>query len=175
MGLTPLEGLIMGTRCGDIDPAISFYLADHGIDLSTQNNLLNKQSGLLGISGLSNDMRTLAAEAAAGKQRAQLAIEMFCYRLKKYIGAYYAALGRTARLGVYRGDRRERRGDPRRTCAGLEPLGIAIDSQKNETTRQQEGNISAADSRVQVLVIPTDEERVIADETYRLVTELSSR
>ena len=169
MGLTPLEGLIMGTRCGDIDPAIAFYLSDHGFDLDALNQLFNKQSGLLGVSGLSNDMRTLATEATGGHSRAQLAIEMFCYRLKKYIGAYYAALGELHAL-VFTGGIGENAASIRaQTCAGLEPLGIVLDPQRNQTTVQQEGIISTPDSRVQVLVIPTDEEGVIADETYRLV------
>ena len=94
MGLTPLEGLVMGTRSGDFDPAILFYLADNGFDLDALNALCNKKSGLLGISGVSNDMRTLSEKARQGCERAQLAIDVFCYRVKKYIGAYLAVLGR---------------------------------------------------------------------------------
>jgi acetate kinase len=171
MGLTPLEGLIMGTRCGDIDPAIAFYLSDHGFNLDALSELFNKQSGLLGVSGQSNDMRTLTKEAADGNQRAELAIQMFCYRLKKYIGAYYAALGELDAL-VFTGGVGENAVSIRaETCAGLEALGIVLDAQRNQETVQQEGVISAPDSRVQVLVVPTDEEGVIADETYRLVAE----
>ena len=171
MGLTPLEGLIMGTRCGDIDPAIAFYLSDHGFGLDDLNQLFNKQSGLLGVSGSSNDMRTLATEAADGNARAELAIDMFCYRLKKYIGAYYAALGRLDAL-VFTGGIGENAASIRaQTCAGLEPLGIALDPERNQQTVRQEGRISTAESRVQVLVIPTDEEGVIADETYRFVAD----
>ncbi len=94
MGLTPLEGLVMGTRSGDFDPAILFYLADKGYDLASLNHLCNKESGLLGVSGISNDMRTLTEAAAGGNRQAQLAIDIFCYRVRKYIGAYLAVLGR---------------------------------------------------------------------------------
>ncbi len=169
MGLTPLEGLIMGTRSGDIDPAIAFYLADHGFDVEAMNNLFNKQSGLLGISGQSNDMRTLAEEAAAGNERAELAIQMFCYRLKKYIGAYYAAVGELHAL-VFTGGIGENSAAVRaQTCEGLEPLGIQLDSAQNTAEDREERLISTAESRVRILVIPTDEEGVIAEETYRLV------
>lgn len=169
MGLTPLEGLIMGTRSGDIDPAIAFYLADHGFDLNTMNNLFNKRSGLLGVSGQSNDMRTLTDEAAAGNHRAQLAIEMFCYRLKKYIGAYYAAVGELHAV-VFTGGIGENAASVRAlTCDGLQNLGIELDPGRNEAKATGERDVSTPESRVRILVIPTDEEGVIADETYRLV------
>jgi acetate kinase len=170
MGLTPLEGLIMGTRSGDIDPAIAFYLADHGFDLDTMNNLLNKRSGLLGVSGQSNDMRTLTEQAAAGNHRAKLAIDMFCYRLKKYIGAYCAVLGELHAL-VFTGGIGENAATVRaQTCHGLQPLGIHLDPVRNEDQATGERDVSAPESRVRVFVIPTDEEGVIAEETYRLVT-----
>lgn len=170
MGLTPLEGLVMGTRCGDIDPAILFHLAQNGYDLKTLNDLCNKKSGVLGISGCSNDMRTLVEEAGRGNQRAQLAIDMFCYRIKKYIGAYYAALGRLDAL-VFTGGIGENAAIVReKICDGLEELGIWLDRQRNEQVSHEERRIDVQGGRVAVLVIPTDEEGVIAADTYQLAT-----
>jgi acetate kinase len=172
MGLTPLEGLVMGTRSGDFDPAILFYLADHGYDMPTLNKLCNKQSGLLGISGESNDMRTLTEKAAAGNQRAQLAVDIFCYRIKKYIGTYGAVLNRTDAV-IFTGGIGENSPAVRAAaCADLEHWGIVIDPLKNEqTVGRKEGPITTPDSRVQVLVIPTDEEAAIAADTYAIVRE----
>jgi acetate kinase len=171
MGLTPLEGLIMGTRCGDIDPAILFYLADNGYTLAQLNDLCNKKSGLFGISGLSNDMRTLVQAAATGNDRARLALDMFCYRIKKYIGAYAAVLGRLDAL-VFTGGIGENAISVReQICAGLENLGIRVSRQKNETALGKEARIDAEDGGVAVLVIPTDEEGAIAADTYQLATE----
>jgi len=119
MGLTPLEGLVMGTRSGDIDPAILFYLSDKGYDLASLNRLCNKQSGLLGVSGISNDMRTLTEAAAAGNQQAQLAIDIFCYRVRKYIGAYMAVLGRVDAISFTGGiGERARACEPRSAAVG---------------------------------------------------------
>lgn len=172
MGLTPLEGLIMGTRTGDFDPAILFYLGNNGYDLATLDRICNKKSGLIGISGLSNDLRTLGERAAAGDARAQLAIDVFCYRVKKYIGAYLAVLG-TVDAIVWTGGIAENGWQIRaRCCEGLAPLGIALDPQRNPEVIAREGEIQAADSRVKLLVIPTDEEGVIAADTYELVKDL---
>jgi acetate kinase len=172
MGLTPLEGLIMGTRCGDIDPAILFYLADNGYDLKSLNDLCNKKSGVLGVSGASNDMRTLIEQASAGNERAALAIDMFCYRVKKYIGAYYAVLGRLDAI-VFTGGIGENATVVReKVCSGMEPLGIQVDHIRNEAGSTEERRIEAG-GRVAILVIPTDEEGVIAEDTYQLATSRS--
>lgn len=168
MGLTPLEGLVMGTRCGDIDPAILFYLTQNGYEFQSLDELCNKRSGVLGISGLSNDMRTLIEHAAAGHERAALAIEIFCYRVKKYIGAYHAALGRLDAV-VFTGGIGENAAVVReKICAGLEPIGIKIDQAKNVQT-SGERRINMDDGDVAILVVPTNEEIVIAEDTYRVV------
>ena len=168
MGLTPLEGLVMGTRSGDFDPAILFYLSEHGYDLAALNKLCNKQSGLLGISGESNDMRTLTQLAEQGDARAQLAIDIFCYRIKKYLGAYTAALG-TLDAIVFTGGIGENAPIIRAACCeNLQQLGIALDAKTNQRTIGQERAIQSAESRVDVWVIPTDEEGVIAGDTYHL-------
>jgi acetate kinase len=171
MGLTPLEGLVMGTRSGDFDPAILFYLHDHGYDVATLNRLCNKQSGLLGLSGTSNDMRTLQQQAAAGDDRARLAIDVFNYRLKKYIGMYMAVLGRVDAI-VFTGGIGENGADIRSAaCEGLGEWGIVVDARRNQqTVGRREGAISPPDSQVQVFVIPTDEEAAIAADTYEIVT-----
>jgi acetate kinase len=173
MGLTPLEGLVMGTRCGDIDSAILFHLAQQGYDLKTLNDLCNKMSGVLGVSGCSNDMRTLVEEAGRGNQRAQLAIDMFCYRIKKYIGAYYAALGHLDAV-VFTGGIGENAPVVRENiCDGLEELGIKLDPVRNNQGSHEERRIDVEGGRVAVLVIPTDEEGVIAADTYQLAIEKS--
>jgi acetate kinase len=177
MGLTPLEGLVMGTRSGDFDPAILFYLADHGYDLAKLKKLCNKQSGLLGLSGASNDMRTLSEKAAAGHWRARLAIDIFCYRIRKYIGMYTAVLGRVDAV-VFTGGIGENAAQVRAAaCRDLENLGIALDPDLNaRTVGRREGPISTRDSKVCVLVIPTDEEAAIAADTYKIVkTERKNR
>jgi acetate kinase len=174
MGLTPLEGLVMGTRCGDIDPAIIFHLAQQGYDLKTLNDLCNKKSGVLGVSGCSNDMRTLVEDAERGNQRAQLAIDIFCYRIKKYIGAYYAALGHLDAV-VFTGGIGENAAIVReKVCEGLEELGIALDPQRNNQASHEERRIDVQGGRVAILVIPTDEEGVIAADTYQLAIEKSN-
>ncbi|MHB0960640.1 MAG: acetate/propionate family kinase [Pirellulaceae bacterium] len=171
MGLTPLEGLVMGTRSGDIDPAILFYLADKGYDLASLNKLCNKQSGLLGVSGISNDMRTLTEAAAGGHEQAQLAIDIFCYRVRKYIGAYLAVLGRVDAVS-FTGGIGERAVEVRaRICRDLEPLGIVLDTEKNRCALGGEATISQPQSRVRLLVVPTDEEGVIAGDTYDIVDQ----
>ena len=169
MGLTPLEGLIMGTRCGDIDPAILFYLHEKGYDVESLNQMCNKKSGLLGISGISNDVRTLVEEAADGNERARLALDMFCYRVKKYVGAYLAALGHVHAI-VFTGGIGENAAELRaQICQGLDRLGILLDPAANHRRGSHARTVSLADSPVQVLVIPTDEEAVIAGDTYDLV------
>ncbi|MEX2308845.1 MAG: acetate kinase [Pirellulales bacterium] len=171
MGLTPLEGLVMGTRCGDIDPAILFYLTQNGYEFAALNDLCNKKSGVLGLSGLSNDMRTLIEQAAAGHERARLAIDVYCYRVKKYIGAYYAVLGRLDAI-VFTGGVGENAAPVReKICADMESLGIQLDRERNEKASSKERRISTEDSRVAILVVPTDEEGVIAADTYQLATQ----
>lgn len=169
MGLTPLEGLIMGTRCGDIDPAIPFYLAEEAhLSYADINNLLNKQSGLKGICGI-NDMREIQQLAESGDEAARLAIEMYCYRIKKYIGAYSAALDHvdaivfTAGIGENADFIREE------VCAGLNALGIILDSAKNQLQCSDVLEIHAAESSVKILVIATDEEWEIAQQTMSLL------
>jgi acetate kinase len=168
MGLTPLEGLVMGTRTGDFDPAILFYLSEKGYSIDELNNMCNKKSGLLGISGVSNDMRNLRDQALAGNERAKLAFDIFCYRIKKYVGAYTAALGRLDAL-VFTGGIGENAADVRaQVCENLDQIGIKIDPAANEKTIRKEGLISSADSRVKVFAIPTNEELAIAQDTFRL-------
>lgn len=170
MGLTPLEGLVMGTRTGDLDPAILFYLGDNGYDIATLNRICNTKSGLIGVSGSSNDLRTLGEQAAAGDARARLAIDLFCYRVKKYIGAYLAVLG-TIDAIVWTGGIAEHGWQIRaQCCAGLAPLGIDLDLQRNAEVVGREGEIQAAASRVKLLVVPTDEEGVIAADTYQILS-----
>ena len=178
MGMTPLEGLVMGTRSGDVDPAIlDFIGAKEGLSAQEVDTILNKQSGLLGISGLTNDMRELLDEAReSGDRRARLAIEIFCYRARKYVGAYLAALGGADAL-VFTGGIGENSPDVRaRICEGLEWMGVRLDSSLNERTAgRREGVISSADSRLAVYVIPTDEELLIARDTVRCVRGVAQR
>ncbi|MDR1534249.1 MAG: acetate kinase [Planctomycetota bacterium] len=173
MGFTPLAGLVMGTRSGDLDPAIIPYLnsKQEYSRVADIDRMLNKKSGLLGISGISNDMRTLGDEAAkaGASSRPQLAINIFCYRIKAFLGQYMAILGRVDAV-CFMGGIGENSAAVREQClAGLENFGIAIDLQKNRNfPRGEECDISEAASRTRVLVIPTDEEGWIAEETYKL-------
>ena len=172
MGFTPLEGLVMGTRSGDLDPAILEYVSvKEGTSLRDLDAMLNKRSGLLGISGLTSDMRELLAEEQeTGDRRARLAIDLFSYRVKKYIGAYLAAMNGADAI-VFAGGIGENSPDVRaRICRGLEWLGIAIDEAKNAATVGTEGRIDAPPSKVELWVIPTDEELLIARDTWRVVT-----
>ncbi len=175
MGFTPLEGLVMGTRSGDIDAALLDYIgAKEGLTLSQTEGLLNQQSGLLGISGLTNDMRDLLAEAAEHQdRRANLAIEIFCYRVRKYIGSYLAAMG-GADAVVFAGGIGENSPEIRsRICKGLEWAGLAVEDGLNGALiGGKEGMFSTADSRLQAWVVPTDEELLIARDTYRVVNGL---
>ena len=172
MGFTPLEGLVMGTRSGDLDPAIlDFVSAKEGLSLRDLDSLLNKQSGLLGVSGLTADMRELLAEEAEnGDRRARLAIDLFCYRVKKYLGAYLAAMN-GADAVIFAGGIGENAPEVRRRiCKGLEWLGIKIDDSRNSALVGSEGRMDAKGSRVELWVIPTDEELLIARDTWRVVT-----
>jgi acetate kinase len=173
MGFTPLEGLVMGTRSGDLDAAIlDFVAAKEGLSLRDAENMLNKQSGLLGVSGLTADMRELLAEEREhDDRRARLAIDLFCYRARKYVGAYLAAINGADAI-VFTGGIGENAAEVRaRICAGMDWLGIGVDDAKNAATvAGAEGRIDAAGSRVQLWVIPTDEEMLIARDTWRVVT-----
>lgn len=172
MGFTPLEGLVMGTRSGDLDPAIlDFVAAKEGIGLSEMDTLLNKQSGLLGISGLTADMRELLAEEKENAdRRARLAVEVFCYRVKKYLGAYLAAMNGADAI-AFAGGIGENSPEVRaRICEGLDWLGIRMDAAKNAAATGTEARVDADGSRVALWVIPTDEELLIARDTWRVVT-----
>lgn len=169
MGLTPLEGLMMGTRCGDIDPAIPFYISRKtGKPFDTIEEMLNRESGLKGICGM-NDMREIERRAEEGDIQAQLAVEMYCYRIKKYIGSYYAVLGRVDAI-VFTGGIGENSALIRKkACEGLGGLGISIDDRRNVEAQRGEGEIQSEDSRVKIVIIPTDEEREIARQTIQAV------
>lgn len=170
MGFSPLPGVIMGTRCGDVDALlVSFLSEQEGIDNKAMSHVLNKESGLLGISGISSDLRDIEEAADGGNQRAKLAEDMLYYGVKKYIGSYAAAMGGMDVLvftaGIGENSARAREG----ICSGLEFMGVKIDREKNKA-RGQERIISTDDSKVKVIVIPTDEELVIARDTKRLVS-----
>lgn len=170
MGLTPLEGLMMGTRSGDIDGgAIAFIEKKLGLDADGISNLLNKKSGLLGVSGISSDMREVFSANEAGNERAKLAFEMYCYRIRKYVGSYAAAMNGcdiivfTAGVGENQANVRES------VCQGLSFMGVDIDVEKNLGIHGEEAIISTPDSKVKVVVIPTDEELMIATDTMNLL------
>ena len=170
MGLTPLAGLMMGSRCGDIDASAVTYLMDKlGKKPQEMADYLNKQSGVLGITGISSDMRDVENAAQEGNKRAKLAMEMYDYRIKKYIGAYAAALGGVDAIVFTAGVGENQTGTREQACAGLEFLGIKIDKAKNATIHGEEAIISTPDSKVKVVVVPTDEEIVIARDTKELV------
>lgn len=173
MGMTPLEGLVMGTRTGDLDPAIiDFISAKEGLSAREVESLLNKQSGLLGISGLTHDMRELFAEAQENNdRRARLAIELFCYRARKYIGGYLAAMGGADAI-VFTGGIGENAAEVRsRICDGLQWLGLELDTQRNAAhVGGREGLISTTGARLDAYVIPTDEELLIARDTVRCIS-----
>ncbi len=170
MGLTPLEGLMMGTRSGDIDGgAVTFIMEKEGLNATGISNLLNKKSGVLGISGVSSDMREVTAAANSGNERARLALDMYFYRIKKYIGAYAAAMGGVDVI-LFTGGVGENQADCREAaCSGLEYMGVKVDHAVNNATRGEEAIISATDSKVKVVVIPTDEEMMIASDTMALL------
>jgi acetate kinase len=179
MGFTPLEGLVMGTRSGDVDPAVLDYLANkEGLSPGEADALLNKQSGLLGISGLTNDMRELLAEAGENDdRRARLAVEVFCYRARKYVAAYLAALEGAAAGVVFTGGIGENSAEVRsRVCDGLAWAGLEVDAGRNEALRGgTEGTFTAGAGRLPGWVIPTDEELLIARDSYRVLAGLPAR
>jgi len=170
MGFTPLEGLLMGTRAGDIDPSVILYvMGKEGLSLSEAGVLLNKHSGLIGISGESSDMREIESAIGEGNKRAKIAFDVFTYRIKKYIGAYAAAMGGIDAL-VFTGGIGENSSLVRSAvCEGMEFLGIEIDEEKN---RAKENNLSKESSKVRILRIPTNEELVIAKDTAEIVSAL---
>lgn len=170
MGLTPLEGLIMGTRSGDIDAgAVTFLMDKLGLDTTGVANLLNKKSGLLGVSGGYSDFRDILAQIEAGNDQARLAKEMYTYRIKKYIGEYAAAMGGVDII-LFTGGAGENQWEVREGATnGLEFLGVKVDADKNHACRATEQIISADDSKVTVCVIPTDEELMIATDTLNIV------
>lgn len=172
MGLTPVEGLVMGTRSGDVDLGAITYLMDKlGLSVADLNTIINKKSGVLGVSGVSSDMRDIEDAIAKGNERAKLALDMFEYRLLKYIGAYTAALNGVD-LIVFTGGIGENQVITREyICKGLNYLGVKFNKELNAKTRGEEVEISTPDSKVRVVVIPTDEELTIATDTMNLVTK----
>lgn len=171
MGLTPLEGLVMGTRSGDIDPAVVFHMArSAGLSLEQLDEALNKRSGLLGLSGVSNDMRDCLAAAEGGNPNAALAVELFVYRVAKYVGAYYAVLPGCDAVVLTGGIGENAVPVRRRICQALVRLGSVPDDGRNAATvGGKAGQITADGSRLSVWVIPTDEELMIARDTRALV------
>jgi len=174
MGLTPLEGAVMGTRCGDIDPAMPMFMQEQlGVGPKEMDTLLNKKSGLLGITGKFTDRRDILSGAENGDKRCQLALEMECYKLKKILGSYAAALGKvdaivfTAGVGENAGEIRQR------VVEGLDCLGIDVDKQKNLNTRAKHGEteISTAKSKIKVFVIPTNEELVFVEDVVGILNK----
>lgn len=170
MGLTPVEGLMMGTRVGDVDPgALTFIMDKEHLDTKQLSNLINKKSGVLGISGISSDMRDIDAAIAEGNERAKLALDMYIYRIIKYIGAYTAVLNGVDII-VFTGGVGENQQPLRKAvCEHLSYLGVKIDDAVNASSRGEEKVISVADSKVKVVVIPTDEELMIARDTEAIV------
>ncbi len=169
MGMTPLEGLVMGTRSGDVDPALPFYLTSHlEMSINDIDSLMNKKCGMKGLCG-SNDMREVLEKIESGDQQAKTALDVYCYRIKKYIGAYYAVLGRldavvfTAGIGENSPDIREL------AIAGLDHMGLSIDKQQNRKRIDGINEINTNDSKVKILVVPTNEELKIARETERII------
>ena len=173
MGMTPLEGLMMGTRSGDIDGgAVTYLMEKEGLDATGVSNLLNKKSGVLGVFEKSSDMRDLESAAAAGEPRAVLAENMYFYRIKKYIGAYAAAMGGVDVI-IFAGGVGENQQDCREAALeGLEFLGVKLDKEVNNKMRGEEAVLSTPDSKVKVLLIPTDEEMMIASDTYDIVKNM---
>ncbi|MBP5455651.1 MAG: acetate kinase [Paludibacteraceae bacterium] len=172
MGMTPLEGLVMGTRAGDIDAgAVTYLMESKQYDAKTISNILNKKSGLLGVSGVSSDMRDVRAAIASGNEQAKLALDMFIYRAKKYIGSFVAALGGVDII-VFTGGIGENVDVVRESiCDNMECFGVKIDKAVNATVHGEEKVISAKDSKVTVIVVPTDEEYMIASDTLAIVSK----
>lgn len=173
MGLTPVEGLIMGTRSGDVDlGALTFIIEKEEISSSIANTMINKHCGMLGITGVSSDMREIEQAAENGDKRAILGLKMYRYRIKKYIGSYAAVLGGLDLLiftgGIGENDTKTRE----KCCTGMEFLGIELDEKKNAETRGKESLISKKSSKVKIMTIPTNEELIIAEDTHRIVMAL---
>ena len=170
MGLTPVEGLLMGTRCGDVDAgALTFIMDKEKLDAKGLSDLINKQSGVQGVSGISSDMREIEAAVAEGDKRAILALNIYNYRIKKYIGAYAAAMGGCDIL-VWTGGVGENQWATRRAvCENMEFMGMKIDVEKNDGMRGEEMVISTPDSKVTIIVVPTDEEYMIASDTMDIL------
>jgi acetate kinase len=169
MGMTPLEGLVMGTRCGDIDPSIPFFLMRQtGMKPEDVENLMNRDSGLKGICGVS-DMREILGLAAKGSERAALAIETFCYRIKKYIGAYHAVLGRLDAIVFTGGIGENASAIRRQACEGLSHIGVNVDAEKNSAATGSISEIQKDGQSVRVLVVKTNEEREIAQQTISTI------
>jgi len=173
MGFTPLEGLMMGTRPGDVDPGVLTYLLGReGMNVHELETLLSRHSGLYGISGVSGDMRDLLKESESGNARATLAIEMFCYRVKKYLGAYLAALNGTDGI-IFGGGIGENAPSIRaRICEDLNALGIRLDPERNAEAIAVEKSISKPKAKPEIWVIPTNEELLIARDTLRCILEI---
>lgn len=172
MGLTPLEGLMMGTRSGDIDPAVvPFVMSKEELTLGEVNSMLNKHSGMMAVSGFSGDMREIVEAMEDGDRNAQLAFDMFCYRLRKYIGAYAAAMNGLDALVFTAGIGENSVHVRQAVCEGLTFLGLELDEEANRMRSGEARFISTPGSRVKVLVVPTNEELIIARDTFRLVTE----
>ncbi|MCE1201052.1 MAG: acetate kinase [Bacteroidia bacterium] len=173
MGMTPLEGLVMGTRCGDLDVGALLYIADkEETSIQYTSTLVNKFSGMLGISGISSDMRDIEIAAEQGNERARLAMEIYQYRVRKYIGAYAAAMGGVDMI-VFTGGIGENDTVTRtKSLEGLEYMGVLVDTEKSLSIRGKEVEISKPESRVKVLVIPTDEEFMIAKDTYEIYSKV---
>lgn len=168
MGLTPLEGLVMGTRSGDLDPGIIFYLHRKGYSTDSLDAILNKKSGLLGISGSSNDVRDLELKADAGDEKAELALDIFAYRIKKYIGSYMAILNHVDAI-VFTGGIGENGVAMRsRILSEMDQQGIIVDEMRNDVHAGAEGEIQSPSSRIRIIVIPTNEELAIARDTYKM-------
>lgn len=174
MGFTPIEGLIMGTRTGDLDiGAVSHIMTKEELELRSVNTIFNKQSGMMGITGVSSDMREIRAAAKENNERAQLGLEMYNYRIKKYIGSYVAALG-DVDLIIFAGGIGENSPQTRAgACQGLEKLGIRINPEKNEKIFGEAAIISPEGSEVTVMVVPTNEELVIAEDTLKIVSGMN--
>ena len=172
MGLTPLDGLMMGTRCGAIDPAIVTFVMEHeNLTPQQMNDLMNKQSGLLGISGISNDLRSVRSASEEGHERAQLAYDMYSNSVKKHIGQYIAVMGGVDAIVLTAGVGENCEKMRRMIFSGLQPLGIKLDLERNKQGRGTERLISSDDSAVSIIVIPTDEESMIARDTFEIVHE----
>ena len=171
MGFTPLEGVMMGTRCGDIDPAIIFYLMERkGMTIAEVNEMLNKKSGMLGLADIgSSDLRDVEQKIMGGHVQAKNAFEVFCYRIRKYIGAYIAAMGGVDIIVFTAGIGENSDMVRASVCCGMEGLGIALDTQKNAALNHSKGEISKPESKVKILIIPTNEELEIARETMEVL------